>query len=48
MPNSSVIRPEVGATVERHSRPISAANRSTVNGVAGSTTNSANAAARDA
>jgi hypothetical protein len=44
----SAMRPEVGGTVESHRNPIDAANTSTVTGVAGRTTNSANAAARDA
>ena len=48
VPNMSAIRPEVSGTVESHSSPIAAANSSTVAGVAGRSTNSANAAAREA
>ena len=46
VPNMSAMRPEVSGTVDSHSSPVSAANTSTVAGVAGSTRNVANVTAR--
>ena len=46
VPNITATRPEVSGTVESQSRPIAAANSSTMNGVVGISTNSANTTPR--